>query len=111
MVDPEIAEAYAILWALKLAKTEKVPKIIVERDSKLCEAINGNPEKANWKINAICFDVNRLALEFVSCCSTAVSDKPSKKIPKQKKGVQHEDFPGGHHPSTTLAQTRLTAEF
>ena len=68
MVDPEIAEAYAILWALKLAKTEKFPKIIVERDSKLCEAINGNPEKANWKINAICFYVNRLALEFVSCC-------------------------------------------
>jgi ribonuclease HI len=69
VVDPEIAEAYAILWALKLAKTEKFPKIIVKRDSKLCEAINGNPEKANWKINAICFYVNRLALEFVSCCS------------------------------------------
>jgi ribonuclease HI len=47
VVDPEIAEAYAILWALKLAKTEKFPKIIVERDSKLCEAINGNPKKAN----------------------------------------------------------------
>src|SRR5688572_13317312 len=30
----------------------------------------------------------------------------------KKKGMQHEDFPGGHpHPSTTLAQARLTSEF
>ena len=30
---------------------------------------------------------------------------------KKKRGVQHEDSKGVTHPSTTLAQARLTAEF
>ena len=65
--------------------------------------VNDKPSKKNAN--------KKKGVRTKRACSTAVSDKPSKKIPKQKKGVQHEDFPGGHHPSTTLAQARLTAEF
>ena len=42
IVDPTIAEAMAICWALQIAKDESFHFIIVKSDAKLCiDAING----------------------------------------------------------------------
>ena len=68
-VDPDIAEALAIKWIVQLASEEPFTKIIVESDSNRCiESIMGSPEDTYWKIEAICSDVNMLALDFISCC-------------------------------------------
>ena len=43
LYEPVQAEAFAILWALELAMTEKSKKIIVKGDSKICiDAIDGD---------------------------------------------------------------------
>uniref|UniRef100_A0A2N9EJB2 CCHC-type domain-containing protein n=1 Tax=Fagus sylvatica TaxID=28930 RepID=A0A2N9EJB2_FAGSY len=56
VVDPEVAEAAAILWAVQLAKLEGFLNVVIESDSKVpIDAINSNPEKANWKISTIRF--------------------------------------------------------
>ena len=69
VVDPEVAEASAILWAIQLAKLEDFQNVIVESDSKVpVDCMNGIQAEANWKIAAIVLDVNFLSLDFVSCC-------------------------------------------
>jgi ribonuclease HI len=68
-VDPDIAEALAIKWALQLAKAEDFTQVIVESDSKKCiETFTGSPEDTCWKLDALYSDVNSLALDFVSVC-------------------------------------------
>ncbi len=67
--DPLIAEALAIKWALKLAKMERYPNIIVGSDSKACiETITGITADSWWKIDALCFDVVTFGLSFSSVC-------------------------------------------
>jgi ribonuclease HI len=69
VIDPEVAEASAILWAIQLAKLEDFQNVIVESDSKIpVDCMNGIQAEANWKIAAIVSDVNFLSLDFVSCC-------------------------------------------
>jgi ribonuclease HI len=68
-VESNIAEALAIKWAVQLTSEETFTKIIVESDSNRCiESIIGSPEDTYWKIEAICSNVNILALDFISCC-------------------------------------------
>ena len=51
--DPTIAEAYAIKWALSLAKDECFSHFIVESDSKsYIEAFSGSSADVYWEINA-----------------------------------------------------------
>jgi hypothetical protein len=46
---------------------------VVENDSIVClDAISGSPAEANWKINALCSDVNVLALDFSFCSFSRV---------------------------------------
>ena len=67
--DPVCVEAIAINWALQLALLEKYLNVPVESDSKVCiESIMGNSTDSLWKIDALCSDVNNLALNFMSCC-------------------------------------------
>uniref|UniRef100_A0A2N9I5P8 Reverse transcriptase domain-containing protein n=1 Tax=Fagus sylvatica TaxID=28930 RepID=A0A2N9I5P8_FAGSY len=69
VIDPEVAEPSAILWAIQLAKLEDFQNFIVESDSKVpVGCMNGIQAEANWKIAAIVSDVNFLSLDFVSCC-------------------------------------------
>jgi hypothetical protein len=66
--DPTIAEAYVIKWALSLAKDECFSHVIVESDSKSCiEAFSGSSADVYWEINALCFDIKTLALNFDVC--------------------------------------------
>ena len=66
--DPVIAEALAINLALQLALLERYPNVLVESDSKVCiESIIGNSTDSLWKLDALCSDVNNLALNFMSC--------------------------------------------
>jgi hypothetical protein len=68
-IDPVIAEAFAINLALQLALLERYPNVLVESDSKVCiESIIGNSTDSLWKLDALCFDVNNLASNFMSCC-------------------------------------------
>ena len=88
VVDPEVAEATAILWAVQLAKLEGFLNVIIESDSKVpIDAINSNPEKANWKISTIVSDVNFLAFEFVSCCFSWVKRDAKKTTHEMAKFV------------------------
>jgi ribonuclease HI len=67
MVDLDIVEALAIKWALQWVKTENFTHVLVESDSKKCiESFTGSHEDICWKLEALCFNVNSLALEFVS---------------------------------------------
>ena len=69
VIDLEVAEASAILWAIQLAKLEDFQNVIVKSDSKIpVDYMNGIQAEANWKIVAIVSDVNFLSLDFVSCC-------------------------------------------
>jgi ribonuclease HI len=69
VIDLEVAEAFAILWAIQLAKLEDFQNVIVESDSKVpVDCMNGIQVEVNWKIAAIVLDVNFLSLDFVSCC-------------------------------------------
>ncbi len=66
-VDPTVAEASAILWAIQLAYLEKWKNILVESDAKNCvDAILGI-SACSWNIYALCNDVKRLASDFSSC--------------------------------------------
>ncbi len=68
-VDPVIAKAEAIKWALELAMLESFPKIIVESDSKMCiDALVDSQFASCWKIDTLCADVNSLIPWFLSCC-------------------------------------------
>ena len=68
MGDPVIAEAFAIKWALELAKEESFTNIIVESDSKICiDSLEVN-STACWKIDPLVSDVNSLATCFLLCC-------------------------------------------
>ena len=49
VVDPTIAKAYAIRWALSLAKDECFSHVIVESDSKSCiDAFSGSSANVFW---------------------------------------------------------------
>jgi hypothetical protein len=62
------AEAFAILWALELAMTEKSKKIIVEGDSKICiDAIDGDQNDVEWSVTAIINNIVSLRSSFNSC--------------------------------------------
>jgi ribonuclease HI len=66
--EPLVAEASTILWALQLAKVEKLCGIMVESDSKLCvDAISMGMAICDWKISTLCYDAIGLAAEFFSC--------------------------------------------
>ena len=66
--DPLVVEASAILWALQLAKVEKLCGIMVESDSKLCvDAIGMGMVVCDWNISTLCYDAIGLAAEFFSC--------------------------------------------
>jgi ribonuclease HI len=89
-VDPDIAEALAIKWALQLASEETFFRIIVESDSNRCiESIIGNPENTYWKIEAICSAVNILALDFISCCFSWVKRDANSVVHELAKFVAH----------------------
>ena len=63
--DPLVVEASAILWALQLAKVEKLCGIMVESDSKLCvDAIGMGMVVCDWNISTLCYDAIGLAAEF-----------------------------------------------
>ena len=52
--------------------------------------INDKPGKKKKKVK------KKKGLHTKQACWIAVSDKHRKKIPKQMKGVQHEELPVGH---------------
>ena len=67
--DQVITRALAINWALQLALLEKYLNVLVESDSNVCiESNMGNSTYSLWKLDALCSEVNNLALNFMSCC-------------------------------------------
>ena len=68
LYEPVQAEAFAILWALELAMTEKSKKIIVKGDSKICiDAIDGDQNDVEWSVTAIISNIVSLRSSFNSC--------------------------------------------
>lgn len=68
-VDPVVAKATAITWALEIVNDEGYQQIIVESDSKICiKAFSENSVDVCWKLAAFCSDVYAFSLQFVSCC-------------------------------------------
>ena len=66
-LDPTIAEASAILWAIQLAQSKNFQRILVESDSKVCvDAVLDVNGSVNWDIFSLCNDTKTLALDFVS---------------------------------------------
>ena len=66
ILDPTVAEANAIHWALELASSFGFKKVIVESDAKNCiEDLSGHPDSSNWRISA----VSSQLLDLVSCFS------------------------------------------
>ena len=69
-LDPTVAEASAIVWALELAMEEGFENIIVESDAKICvDALNCPIDESPWKIHALSTHSLDLALNFsASAC-------------------------------------------
>jgi ribonuclease HI len=68
LYEPVQAGAFAILWALELAVTEKFQKIIVPGDSKICiDAINGDQNDVEWFVATIINNIVSLSSSFNSC--------------------------------------------
>ena len=67
-LDIEVA---TIKWALEFAKLEKFSNVVVESDAKICiDSLMGVTDdmiSLIWNINALCSDINCLALDFVKC--------------------------------------------
>jgi ribonuclease HI len=100
-VDPDIAEALAIKWAVQFAFEETYTKIIVESDSNKCiESIIGSPEDTYWNIEAICSDVNILALDFISCCLSWVKRDANSAAHELAKFAAHLGTPLSYNASS-----------
>ncbi len=68
-IDPVVAKATAITWALEIVNDEGYQQIIVESDSKICiKAFSENSTDVCWKLAAFCYEVYAFSLQFVSCC-------------------------------------------
>ena len=67
-LDPAMAEAAAINWALELALAEGFINILVESDAKICvDALLGPLDKCPWKIRTVTEHSLELACLFPSC--------------------------------------------
>jgi hypothetical protein len=68
-VDPCVAEAAALAWAMELAVEEQYLDIVVEGDAKVCiDAILGFPTNTPWKIYTFIANISSLVSLFHSCC-------------------------------------------
>ena len=66
--DPLLAKAYAIHWAIILAKNENWSNIVIKSDSKVCvDALVLEQVSCEWRIKVLCDNVKTLALEFSFC--------------------------------------------
>ena len=67
-LDPTVAEAAAIIWALKLVAAEHFVNIIVESDAKSCiDALACPLDESCWKIRHLTSVSLDLALSFPLC--------------------------------------------
>jgi ribonuclease HI len=67
-IDPLVAEAAAILWAIQIAKMESWNAITVEGDSKVCvDFLLQDFTASRWSIAGLCDDAKALAAEFSFC--------------------------------------------
>ena len=67
-LDPSLAEASAITWALKLAELEMFEHIYIESDSKTClDALTAPIDVCPWKIISPTSLSLELALHFTHC--------------------------------------------
>ncbi len=66
-IDPCIAEASALLWALEIARAIHVMDIMVESDAKVCiDAFLGTTDYIPWKIQTLISNTRTLSLLFSS---------------------------------------------
>ena len=67
-LDPAIAEAAAINWALNLAIEEGFERVIVESDAKNCiDELSCSPEASSWRFNSLSSHSLELVSHFQSC--------------------------------------------
>jgi hypothetical protein len=60
-----MAEAFAILWAVELARTKMLKKVIFEGDTKICfDALNDTHESINWAIVGIISNISLSSSSF-----------------------------------------------
>lgn len=77
--DPLLAEAYAIHWAIILAKNENWSNIVIESDSKACvDALVLEQVGCEWRIKVLCDNAKTLALEFSICVFCWVNREANK---------------------------------
>ena len=81
MDEPVIVEAFAIKWALKLAKDESFTNIIVESDSKFyIDSLEVKSIACCWKIDPLVSDVNSLATYFLFAVFRGLRQKPIQQL-------------------------------
>ena len=79
--DPLLAKAYAIHWAIILAKNENWSNIVIESDSKACvDALVLEQVGCEWRIKVLCDNAKTLALEFSICVFCWVNREANKVV-------------------------------
>ena len=72
--SPFQVETEALLWAVQLAKVEKLSHVIFEKDAKICfDAINTPNHPYPWRIHTPLLNILALVKCFISCSLVWVS--------------------------------------
>ncbi|GMY39522.1 hypothetical protein FCV25MIE_34766, partial [Fagus crenata] len=93
--EPEIAEAEAFLWAVKMARVMNSIKVNFEGDSKLCvDSICSKGVLANWKSVDVIRDIVDQSSSFLACQFTWVPRSANQAPHVLGKWALHKSFVG-----------------